>query len=273
MFKEFLRPKTVAEAVLLRAKRRSSVYLAGGTEVNALGWGGDADVAISLSALPLGGLKRSKAGLSVGAGTTLQALIDSKATPPLLAASARHFANRSIRNVATIGGNVGSNKSCSNLIPALLALDASVVLAGARGKKTVPLSVFVAKRDPKALLLSFEIPAVASKRRWAARKYSRTVNDVSILSVAVTFDGDAAKVLKPRVAVGGVAKSVVRLAALEKRLDGKPLPPRDGIEALARPLIKPIDDLRGSAAFKRHAAAAMVAWALHEAASPSGSGR
>ena len=73
--------------------------------------------------------------------------------------------------------------------------------------------------------------------------------------------------------MGGVAPTVVRLRALEAALDGKPLPSRDAMEAMVRPLVAPIDDVRGSAAYKRQVAAALVGWCLHRAVTTPGGGR
>ncbi len=91
------------------------------------------------------------------------------------------------------------------------------------------------------------------------------MNDISIISVAATFIGDPSKLLKPIIAVGGVAGKVVRLTGLEEQLEGKALPSRDELESMAKPLMSPMDDLRGSGAYKRHVASVLVAWALHSA--------
>ena len=72
----------------------------------------------------------------------------------------------------------------------------------------------------------------------------------------------ASGVRKPILAVGGVAPHVVRLHEVENALDGHPLPPADQIESLIARAVHPIDDLRGSAAFKRHIASVLGERAL-----------
>ncbi|MBI4859519.1 MAG: molybdopterin-dependent oxidoreductase FAD-binding subunit, partial [Candidatus Riflebacteria bacterium] len=75
------------------------------------------------------------------------------------------------------------------------------------------------------------------------------------------------------VAVNGATPRTTRLTALEERLAGQALPPRERIEELVRPLVRPVGDLRGSEEFKRHLAGVMVADALHEAARREEAGR
>ena len=278
-FLEFHKPASVAEAVELRVKVPSSTYVAGGTEVNGRGWclrcagGSGVEHAIGVAHLPLGGIELTPSGVTLGANVTIQELIEHPDAPRLLVAAARQFANRNIRHVATIGGNLGANKSCSNLIPSLLALDASVTLATTAGKRTIPLLEYVGSPDPTALIMSLGVTRERAGTWSATRKHSRTVNDISIISVAASFLGSEEAMEHPIVAVGGVAARVIRLQALEERLHGAPLPAREEIEAAVRPLLSPIDDVRGSAAYKRQVAAALVGWALHRAAHVTGGGR
>lgn len=276
MFHEFLVPATAAEAVELRRRHPNSLYLAGGAEVNSRGGharcapGVPVDRAISLARLPLAGVHTTGYGVSLGAGTVIQELIENPEVPPLLARAAGQFANRNIRNVATLGGNLAINRSCSNLIPSLLALEARLTILGAEGEKVVPIEEYVAGHDPAGLILAAGIPQQRLAAPWATRKHSRTVNDLSIVSVAVVHEGSRDCLRRVAVAVGGVAPTAVRLHDLEHRLEGQPLPDRESLEGWVRGLVHPIDDVRGGAAYKRQVAAAMVGWALHHAAAGRG---
>ncbi len=276
IFQEFYRPATISEAVALRKRYPSSVYLAGGTEINSSGWhmrrSGAAEVnrAIGVAHLPMGSIDITDSGIAIGANVVIQELIDNPDSPPLLAEAARQFANRNIRNMATIGGNIGANKSCSNLIPSLLALDARIHLATEAGETSLPLMEHIAKPDPSALILSIEISRERINGLWATCRHSRTANDISIVSAAVTMFGNLSRVEKPVVAVGGVSAAVIRLSLLEKKLDGVSLPSRDEIEAMVKPLLSPIDDLRGSGSYKRQVAGALLSRALHQAAAGKG---
>ncbi len=276
MFHEFHVPATAAEAVELRRRHPASLYLAGGAEVNSRGGhvrcapGVQVDRVISLARLPLDGVHATGYGVSLGAGTVIQELIENPQVPPLLARAAGQFANRNIRNVATLGGNLAINRSCSNLIPSLLALEARLTVLGADGEKVVPIEEYVAGHDPAHLILSVGIPQNRLEAFWATRKHSRTVNDLSIVSVAVVHEGRRDSLKRVAVAVGGVAPTAIRLHDLEGRLEGHPLPDRETIEGLVKRQIQPIDDVRGSAPYKRQVAAAMVGWALHHTAAGRG---
>lgn len=270
MFQEFLTPTSVSEAVKLRHDLPSAMYLAGGTEVNSIVWPCrptlSAKSAISLAKLPLRGIEADAKGMSIGALVTIQELVERADLPPLLAESVRHFANRNIRTMGTLGGNIAGNRPCSNIAPALLALDARVTFADTTGEKSVSLVEYFEKHSAEQLVLSFFIPAGWANRRWAVRKHTRTANDVSLVSVGVSFSGDAKRIENPIVAINGPVPHACRLTVAEERIAGKPLPDRPAIEALVKPLVSPVSDHRGGEAFKRHLAGVLVSDALHEAA-------
>jgi CO/xanthine dehydrogenase FAD-binding subunit len=94
----------------------------------------------------------------------------------------------------------------------------------------------------------------------ACGRWSRTSCDVSVLTAAVAYDrtGDG-KVRNVRIAMGGLDPHARRYRELEAAFEGKALPDRAAIEAVASPCFHPIDDLRGSAAFKRLRAAVLLA--------------
>ena len=277
MFHEFLAPDSVSEAVSLRRSLSSAMYLAGGTEINSTIWPcrpvEQARTAISLAKLPLVGLEVGPAVIRIGSLVTIQALVDRPDLPPVLAAAVRLFANRNVRTMGTLGGNIGGNRSCSNIGPALLALGTRIVVADGSGEKSLPLEAYLENQDKTALIVAFEIPAGWEKRRWAVRKHSRTANDVSILSVAVSFSKDGGRLVDPVVAVNGATPRATRLTTVEKRLAGASLPAPAEIEPLVRAAVCPVTDIRGSESFKRHLAGVLVCDALREAAQRGEAGR
>ncbi len=80
------------------------------------------------------------------------------------------------------------------------------------------------------------------------------------MAVSLALDGE--RIVQPVVAMGGVAPHVVRLPTVESALQGHPLPPKDLVESLLAQAVNPIDDHRGSAAYKRHIAAVLGERAL-----------
>ncbi len=264
MIQEFYRPKTVKEAVALKAKVKKSAWLGGGTELNSSYTRQKPVAVIALDGLKLGTVKAAAKRVSIGAGITLQALCDSSKVPAPLRVAARQVVNRNVRNIATLGGNIGANKSCSNLIPTLLALRAQLKVAGKTGSKTIALEDYL-KAPKEQLVLSVEIPK--SKARIAQRVFRRTANDISLIVVAVAITQAKGIVTDAVVAVGGVNTTVVRLTALEQSLVDTVVPHDASIEeeVKADKKVATQSDIRGSAAFKRYLAGVLVVEAIAEA--------
>ena len=262
MIKEYHAPPTLAEALALKQRLGdAAVFLAGGTEVNSAAFPSAPAHVISLQHLALTAIQATATDLIIGACCTIQQMLDSPDVPDIIKAAGRHIFNRNIRNMATIGGQLGSNKSCSNLLPILVALDAAVDLADPAGTHAIPALEYIAG-ERKELITHVRIRTSASARRAAVERYARTANDISILTAAVSLARDGDAVISPIIAAGGVAKHVIRLAPIERALDGKPLPKRDALERLVASRVAPIADLRGSIEFKRHVAGVLVAKAL-----------
>ena len=114
-------------------------------------------------------------------------------------------------------------------------------------------------------MLSVEVPDPPNGLRVALEHHSRTANDLSLLTAAVSFRVEAGLLRDAIVSIGGVASSAVRMRPAEAALNGKTLPARDEIEALVVAHVDHIADLRGSAAFKKHLAATLLERALRSA--------
>jgi putative selenate reductase FAD-binding subunit len=262
MIKEYHAPTTLEETVALKERLAgSAVFLAGGTEVNSTAFSFAPEHVISLERLGLTDILATKAELAMGARCTIQQIIDSADVPESIKAAGRHVCNRNIRNMATMGGQLGSNRSCSNLLPILVALEAELDLAAPGAARRMPALQYIAE-DRKELITQVRVRASALARFAAVEKYSRTTNDLSILTAAVTLARNGEVAESPIIAAGGLAKHVTRLEAVEKELDGRPLPKRDVIERLVAGHISPIADIRGSIEFKRHMAGVLVAKAV-----------
>ena len=122
--------------------------------------------------------------------------------------------------MATIGGNIASNNSSSNLIPILVALDAELKIGGSA--TPVPVYEYVTQEMTR-LIEGIMISSEKLAKKYDLRKFSRAANDISIITAAVTFNVQNEKLSDVRVAVGGVDKHVVRLTALETKLEGNQL--------------------------------------------------
>ena len=288
MVNEYIRPSTIREALDAKMKAVDAPYLAGGTYLLAGDYREKPGAVIDVGPILPKGIELRGNELCVGAGATFQDLIDSGLAVSglgpslggaLLKAAALSMANRNVRNRATVGGNIGAAKSCSSLIPSLLALDARLSVAKAQDSGAEPTPVPLASwlDSPEGLILEILIP-VEKNRRGAFLRWARTACDLSLLAAAVSFEKEGERVLSPRIAMGGLSQRPRRFPELERLLEGSPLPPKKEIEALALPHIAPLGDARGSAEFKRSRAAMLLADALwkaysgDESADPSGLG-
>lgn len=258
MVPSYHRPASPTEALQLKSKLGpGAVFLAGGTEVNNL-HAPRPTALIDLVGLGLDKIEVSAQGVRLGAGVTFQQLIEHREIPEFLKMAAGQMANRNIRNRATVGGQIGANRSCADLIPALLVAEAQILLTD----REMPIEQFLAGAPD--LILGVFIPA--SSRTFGLTHQTRTAADVSIITAAASLILDGDRASRPMLAIGGVAPHVVRLHSVEKSLDGKPLPAVEQLESLIAAAVKPIDDLRGSAAYKRQLAAVLGSRVLQSAA-------
>jgi CO/xanthine dehydrogenase FAD-binding subunit len=205
----------------------------------------------------------------------------SVAVPRCLSEAALTMVNRNTRNRATLGGNLGADKSCSSLIPLLVALGSEVEVVAPssvsadHATERLGLEAWLSSRDtgirePSSragdLALRVIVPLRAGTRA-AYRRWNRVSCDLSVLGAAVAFRVEGGNIVDLKIALGGLGPKARRFPRLEALFEGRPQPSRDEIEAAVAPLLEPIDDLRASAAFKRLRGSQLVAEALSEARS------
>ncbi len=267
----FARPADLAEALDLLAGHPDATVVAGatdwGVEVNLRGE--RAAYTVAIDRLPeLRGISSSPDVIEIGAGLTLsevEAALDGSV--PMLAEMFPLFASRLIRNGATIGGNLGTASPIGDLAPALLALEAVVVLASRAGDREVPLAdYFTAYRRtalrPGELIRAVRIPrplaGVAAFHKISKRRY----DDISSVAVGLALDVVDGSVVRARIGLGGVAATPIRALATEAALEGRPWT-RETVEAAAAALRAegtPLDDHRASAGYR----AAMLGQSLRK---------
>jgi putative selenate reductase FAD-binding subunit len=263
MIQQFFKPQTMAEAVTLKDKYRDeAVFMAGGTDVNCRDTAGVVEMVIGIEQLKLNKISKSYEALSIGAGATIQELIDSPKVPDQLTIAAGHFMNRNIRNIATIGGNIASNHTTSNLIPILIGLDAELKLAGSGPSVSVYDYI---TQEMSHLIESITISSENLKKPYGLRKFSHTANDISIITAAVSFNIENEELSNVIIAVGGVSKHVVRLTELESKLEGNKLPARTEIEDTVRNIVAPLKDIRGGVQYKKYLAGVLIGDCIYNA--------
>ncbi|WP_433544263.1 xanthine dehydrogenase small subunit (plasmid) [Streptomyces sp. CA-294286] len=267
----FVRPASLDEAVRLLRDRPEAVLVAGstdyGVEVNIRSRRDNCVVAIDR--LPeLRELRVESEYIEIGAAVTLTEIerrLDG--TVPLLAELFPQFASRLIRNSATLGGNLGTGSPIGDSPPVLLALDASLVLAGADGERVVPLADYFtgyrqSVRRPDELIRAVRIPTPLSRVTAFHKIAKRRFDDISSVAVAFAVDIEGGIVRKARIGLGGVAATPIRSLATEAALEGNPWT-RETVEAAARVLRgegTPMSDHRASSLYR----SAMLGQSLHK---------
>jgi xanthine dehydrogenase small subunit len=257
----FVRPVDLAAALTALDEHDDAVVLAGstdlGVEVNLRG--ARPAYVVAIDRLPeLRGIDVSDETIEVGAALTLSEVEAALAgRVPLLDEVWPQFASRLIRNGATIGGNVGTASPIGDLAPALLALDARLVLASSAGEREVPLAeYFTGYRQTvrsraeliRAVRLPADQPGIVAFHKIAKRRF----DDISSVAVAFAIDVTEGVVTSVRIGLGGVAATPIRALRTELTLAGQPWS-AGTVEAAAQVLATegtPIDDMRASAAYR-----------------------
>jgi carbon-monoxide dehydrogenase medium subunit len=277
------RPRSIREAVrLLHAGGSRARIVAGGTDVIVQS---DPSVRslVDITQLGLSYIRKAGSTWAIGATTTMAELEDSAPIRGLaggiLARGAAACGSVQLRNMATLGGNLVNASPAADTAVPLLALDASVVLEGATGRRTLPLAEFFSAPGRtvlgKELLVEILVPAPPRGGRWgwSFLKLGRTRSDISLVSVAAGLQLDARGTCKrARIALGAVAPVPLRAAGAEAILAGqKPALARiaQACERVARDAV-PISDVRAPAEYRREMARVLAARALRECAQQAG---
>ena len=198
----------------------------------------------------LRGIRMRGRTLSIGSLVTYTELIGSplvRRRIPILAAAAREVGGVQIQNRGTIGGNVINGSPAGDTLPVLAVAEANLVLQSASGRRRVPFRSFYtgyrrSVRRPDELLVSVEIPPL-SGRQWFRKVGTRAAQAISkVVMAALRSD-------PPRIALGSVAPTVLRLPRTEEHLaTGGSI---EKARAILAGEIAPIDDLRSSADYRR----------------------
>lgn len=216
--------------------------------------------------------------IHIGALATYNDIVTSEVTRthawPLVEA-ARQIGAIQLQNTATLGGNLGNASPAGDSLPPLYALDAVVVTRSKAGEREIPIEqFFVSYRTtalkPDELIAEVHFKPLSKQDRGAYRKLGlREANAISIVDVAVVLRGrkDNEAYDEARVALGAVAPTIRRARACEQALTRGPVTQATlkDAAALAANDAVPIDDIRGSAQYRKSVLASVVYEALEEA--------
>ena len=266
-----LRPRSLAQALQMLGEEPTLRPLAGCTDLYVGFQFGQAAAGRYLDLWGLDelrGIRRERGGgLVIGAlatWTELQRSALVRRHLPMLAEAAREVGGPQVQNRGTLGGNVANGSPAGDGLPVLAAAEATVVLRSARGERRLPFTSFytgyrATRRRDDELIAAFEIGPLEG-RQWFRKVGTRAAQAISKVVMA------GLRAPSPRLALGSVAPTVVRLPRTEAALAaGRPI---EECQRLLQAEIAPIDDVRSSAAYRRHVAGALLARFWAETAAP-----
>jgi xanthine dehydrogenase small subunit len=266
----FSRPTTLAECSGMLDGHPGATLIAGCTDL-----GVESNLKlkrwphlVSVEAVPeLHELSESDAGVRIGAAVPLSDIgARWRGAPRVLHEWLDLFASPPIRNRATLGGNLATASPIGDAAPLLLALDASVHIAGANGRRALPLASFftgyrrtVLQRGEILTTIEIPKPLPAFVRFYKVAK--RRLDDISTVAAAMAIDRDrSGRVRRARFAFGGVAATPLLVAEAEQAVTGQPWN-EAAVEQVQQVLdrgLTPMSDHRGSKEYRREVSKSLV---------------
>jgi CO/xanthine dehydrogenase FAD-binding subunit len=257
---DVLTPRTLEEALRVRADRPDAHPVQGGTDVLVeLNFDRLRPPAIlNLNEVEeLRGWRRENRTLVLGAALTYTEAMESELAEllPALAEASRTVGSPQIRNRGTIGGNLGTASPAGDALPPLLIDGAEVVLASVRGARVLPVEEFLRGVKQNALEPDELVVAVRVRPTKATQTFMkvgpRNAMVIAVCSLALTADRERGEL---RAAFGSAAPVPTLVTA--------PLGEADAFPDRVADAARPIDDVRGTAAYRRHALRVLTRRAL-----------
>jgi CO/xanthine dehydrogenase FAD-binding subunit len=247
---DVLTPRSLEEALRLKAERPDAVPIQGGTDVMVELNFDRARPAVLLNlneVADLRGWSREDGKAWLGAGLTYAEAMEPRLAEalPALAEASRTVGGPQIRNRGTIGGNLGTSSPAGDALPPLLVCGAEVKLGSVRGERVVSLEEFLV--GPKQnvlvedeLILGVTVDAGEESRQTFMKVGPRNAMVIAVVSLAVRVEGEN---LRAAFGSAGPVPALVRSG----------LGDADSFPQRVAEAASPIDDVRGTAAYRRHA--------------------
>jgi CO/xanthine dehydrogenase FAD-binding subunit len=247
---DVLAPRTLDEALRMKAERLDARPIEGGTDLMVdLNFDRTRPGALlNLNEVSeLKGWRRENGTLRLGAALTYtEAMVELAGMLPALAEASRTVGSPQIRNRGTIGGNLGTASPAGDALPPLLVENAEVELASVRGTRRLPLTEFLVGPKKNALEDNELIAAVHIRPSGAAQTFmkigTRNAMVIAVCSLALVVDREREELRASFGSAGPVAGLVVA-----------PLSEVEGFPVQVAAAASPIDDVRGTATYRRHA--------------------
>jgi CO/xanthine dehydrogenase FAD-binding subunit len=260
---DVLTPRSLDEALRMKAEQPDALPIAGGTDVMVelnFDWRRPPALLNLNEVGELKGWSRENGALRLGAGLTYAEAMEAPLAQelPALAEASRTVGSPQIRNRGTIGGNLGTASPAGDALPPLLVEEAEVELASVRGERRVPLSEFVVGPKRNVLDEGELIVAVRVRPSGAPQTFMkvgpRNAMVIAVVSLALVADRERGEFRASFGSAGPVPGLVIA-----------PFDQRETFAEQVAAAASPIDDVRGTAAYRRHALRVLAARALERA--------
>ncbi len=271
---QYAAPDTTKAAVALLAKAKGSAYvLAGGSDLLVRMRGGylEPDLVVDIKRIKgMRDIKSTAAGFSIGAATSCAEMGENmalrKAWPGVVEA-ANLIGSKQVQSRCTIAGNLCNASPAADSVPAMMAAGAKAVIAGPKGRRTVPVEQIPVSPGKTVLKKGEFIEAIQlpAKQKNSGDAYLRFIPrsemDIAVVSAGVNLTLDSKGVVtNARVALGAVAPTVILVPAAAKALIGSKLDDA-ALEKLGQACsaaCRPIDDKRGTIEFRTKVASVLA---------------
>jgi len=289
---DVLLPRSLEEALRMKAERPEAIPLAGGTDLMVdVNFGRLRPPAIiDVSQLAELALHRQDNGnVFLGSGVTYATIVREMVTFKPLVQASRSVGSPQIRNRGTVGGNLGTASPAGDALPVLAAYDAEVILRSqARGERSLPWQTFLVGPKKTAIAPDELIVGASWRRVRGPGSFSkigtRNAMVIAVAGLCLVVDEDQRRV---KVALGSVGPVIIRATEAEEKVSAalatagswddpaKPLADQsiEEFAELVAAAARPLDDVRGTAAYRRYGCKVLarraITWALSERRMPS----
>lgn len=275
---ELLRPRTLVGALEIMATLEHTQPISGGTDLiptfKELGCKSKNLVDLSLIQ-ELNGVMEENDKILIGPTTTHAQILTSKLIEeraPALHDAARWIGSVQIRNRGTVGGNICNASPAADTAPPLIVHAAEAQVSSLDDARWIPLhNVFAGPKktilEPIELLTSLRFPIVKSAASSFQRIGRRKGFTLSVVNTAVYIEREKEKLKEIRIALGSVAPTPLRILKVEDEFRGKEMSEElvNTVAKTCMEIVKPIDDVRGTAEYRRDMVAVLVKRAMREA--------
>jgi xanthine dehydrogenase FAD-binding subunit len=279
LYKSYHTAGNVDEALMMLRKFNNSQIIAGGTDLMVRLQENHQTLKSLVDVSCIADLKKielEQSTIRIGAAVTYSEIINSEIVQqhaPILVAASRATGATQIQHMGTVGGNIANASPAGDILCALYACEAQLVLASLEGERLISLNQFIqsagkTELQPGEMITHIQLQVLAEDSGSAFIKYGlRQSQAISVLNVSVVLQSCQGKIGHTIVAVGAVAPTVVICQNAARVLNGSMPSPAlfERAGEIAQAETCPIDDLRGSASMRRYLVKPLIRQALQAA--------